>query len=763
MVVISGNSLQAGGTVAVRDEGIPSELRERHQWVAWKLVHREGQTKPTKVPYIAPKVQVKASTTDRSTWGSFQDVISAFQAGLCDGIGFVFSESDPFVGVDLDGCRDPETGMLEQWAEEIIEFLGSYTDASPSGTGVHIILEGKLPSGRRRKGQIEMYSEGRFFTMTGEGLPQCPQSIEQRAPELLQLHSRVFNEEEKQVKSSPVTRHQENSGVLDDDNLINKASQALNGEKFRALWSGDWHSYDSESEATLALCNLLAFWTEGDPQQMDRMFRRSGLMRPKWDEPRGRETWGKQQIKVALYATHVPIVREDGGPEEGNLRLTDTWNARRLVEHNNGDLLWCEVFKCWYVYDGTRFIKDSTREVERRAEATVKAFYEYAGGYDDRSKRQELAEWAVKSESRYRIYNMVESAKRMVPVVPNEFDTDPLLFNVLNGTIDLRTNQIRPHNRVDRLLKRADVVYDPRATSPLWLEFLQHIFQGNESVIGFVQRLFGYCLTGLVTEHIIVILYGTGANGKSTMVTTLRRLMGDYAYHARPEVFMAKHNDTQGFELVPLASARVVTAAEIGGGKRLDEALVKEMTGGEPITCAPKYGDFFTFQPSFKPLLVTNNKPEIKGVDEGIWRRLVLVPFTVTIPREMRDLDLSNKLEKELPGILNWALGGLERYRSEGLNPPQEVLTAIDQYRAEQDILGAWIEDRCELDPDLSGEYGVLYEDYCSWCESNKEQPLKKSFFSSSLDQRGCVSHRAGKGKRTRIGISLRSTQGVTR
>jgi putative DNA primase/helicase len=483
------------------------------------------------------------------------------------------------------------------------------------------------------------------------------------------------------------------------------------------------------------------------------------------------EARGWQEWKEALGITFsrngsgkpkkpLPPTGEPEAGEQTELHLTDTWNAHRLVTENQGDILWCEVFKQWFVYDGTRYLRDLTREVERRAERTVKELYQYAASFPDKERRQAVATWAVQSESRFRIASMVESAKRMVPVHPNEFDADPMLFNVLNGTVDLRTQTLLPHHPGHRLTRLAPVAFDPRATCPLWLAFLDRIFSGNQSVIGFVQWLFGYCLTGLLTDHIIVILYGTGANGKSTLLGVLRSLAGDYAHHYRPEVFTAKRGDSQGFELVPLAGARVVTASETSAGRRLDEALVKEMTGGEPISCAPKYGDFFTFQPVFKPLLATNHKPQVRGVDEGIWRRLILLPFTVTIPEADRDRELPGKLQQELPGILNWVLVRVRDFLDVGLAIPDEVRAATQDYRSEQDVLGGWIEDNCVMKAEVADEYSVLYEDYVSWCSENNEEPLSKARFSASLDERGCMTHRGTKGKRLRLGIARRLAVG---
>ena len=640
----------------VKPDAIPQELRNRDQWVCWRLEKRDGAKKLAKVP-LDPKTLKRASSTDSTTWGTFAGAYSCYLEGRADGVGFVFTPADPFDGIDLDGCRNPESGVLLPWAEEVIKSLCSYTEVSPSGTGLHVILQGTLPPGGRRKGVIEMYSEGRYFTITGHRLDGFSEKIEQRPEELLELHTRVFGED-KNPPRNPDSKPHDLNGVSDDDALIQKACRSRSGEKFQALWKGDWSSYNSESEATLALCNLLAHCTDGDAARMDRLFRRSGLMRPKWDERRGNTTWGLQQIGMAL-SDFTSSRSQDNKSEETvseELVLTDTWNGRRLVQDSDCDILWCDVFRNWYVYDATRYRKDETREVERRAENTVKSLYQRAAVLKDRKSRQELVEWAIRSESKHGINSMVESAKRMVPVHPLEFDMDPYRFNVLNGTINLKTGRLGSHRRQHRITKRADVIFDPAARCPSWLGFLNDIYKGNENLIDFTKRLFGYCLIGALTEQVIVILYGTGANGKSTLLGVLRLLAGDYAYHARPEVFASKRQEPQGFELVPLAGARVVTTAETRAGKHLDEALVKEMTGGEPVTCAPKYGDFFSFQPVFTPIIATNHKPVIRGANEGIWRRVLLVPFDVTIPEDQRDKELPHTLKGELSGILNWAL-----------------------------------------------------------------------------------------------------------
>lgn len=274
---------------------IPQELLPLPHWVGWRAEQRNG--KSTKVP-VDPKSGHKADTTDANTWGDSESAIAAVEKFKLSGIGFVFTGA-PYTGVDLDDCRDPKTGVVQGWAMDIIKQLDSYTEASPSGRGVHIFVRGKLPAGRRRKGKVEMYDTGRYFTMTGHHIPGTPTSIEDRQAQLEALHERVFRPVERNWAANSNVTHMPPVSV-DDRNLIDRASQASNGDKFRRLWSGRWDGdYASQSEAEQALCNLLAFWTGKDRDRIDRLFRQSGLMREKWE----RQDYRERTIRAACDST----------------------------------------------------------------------------------------------------------------------------------------------------------------------------------------------------------------------------------------------------------------------------------------------------------------------------------------------------------------------------------------------------------------------------------------------------------------------------
>ncbi|WP_435365784.1 phage NrS-1 polymerase family protein [Haloarchaeobius sp. DYHT-AS-18] len=289
--------------MTVDTEVIPEALREYDQWVHWREVLRNG--KRTKLP-VVPRMKKYASVSDPDTWTDFENACRALRSNL--GLGFVFTEDDPFLGVDLDNCR--ADGALDSRAQDIVERLDSYTEVSPSGTGVHVILEGSIPGSRSRKGSVECYDSGRFFTMTGDRLATGSPAVEPRQVAFDAMY-RTYVSPRKAQKSNRSAQHATGSTsmgtstTLDDSELLEKAHSAENGQKFTRLWGGNTTGYESHSEADMALCCLLAFWTANDESRIDRLFRQSGLHRPKWDEVHYSDgtTYGKRTIERAVNVT----------------------------------------------------------------------------------------------------------------------------------------------------------------------------------------------------------------------------------------------------------------------------------------------------------------------------------------------------------------------------------------------------------------------------------------------------------------------------
>ncbi|WP_338819594.1 hypothetical protein MTCOM_10940 [Moorella thermoacetica] len=449
-------------------------------------------------------------------------------------------------------------------------------------------------------------------------------------------------------------------------------------------------------------------------------------------------------------------VRED---DEAREHLTDLGNARRLIKQHGENLHYCHPWGKWLVWDGKRWKKDETGAVLRLAKDTARSIYAEAAEEPEEAIRKKIADHARKSESALRIKAMVTLAESEpgIPVLPRELDRNPWLLNVQNGTIDLRTGELWPHKREDLITKIVPVEYDSEAGCPTWLAFLDRIMAGNERLIAFLQRAAGYSLTASTQEQCFFLLHGTGANGKSVFLTTLLAVMGDYGIQAAPDLLLAKSGESHPTEVADLFGARLVVATETEAGRRLAENLVKQLTGGDRLKARFMRQDFFEFEATHKIWLATNNKPIVKGTDYAIWRRIKLIPFTVTIPTKEQDKSLPAKLRQELPGILAWAVKGCLEWQKRGLDEPQEVIAATAAYRDEQDILGSFITDCCVVNPLAKVTAKNLYKAYVDWCEENGEYPQSQRNFGMRLTERGFTSQRGTAGRHFWQGIGLRS------
>ena len=788
----------------------PASLLELAQWVTWR---REQRQKPngdiywTKVPYN-PRNGHKAQTNNPRTWGTFAQATAAAKRARHDGVGFVVTREDPFVGIDLDHCRDAVTGELEAWARAIVEQMRSYTEVSPSGTGLRILVQGTLPPQHRKDGDIEMYESGRFFTMTGLHLNGTPPDIEARQEALAALHDAVFAARIYGVDEAQPLRHKGQhpgaAGVtrLDDAAILKSAQAAKNGAKFARLWNGDTSDYRADaSRADMALCGMLAFWIGPDAARIDRMFRQSGLMREKWDEARGSSSYGARTIAAVLSTarefytdpkvtplraperTERPEKREwrtapptDGSsalkPDEtdsehggngghgdspnmpppgvsmdGLAHLTDLGNARRLVARHGENLRFVATWNQWLVWDGTRWRRDATGEVYRLAKETVAAIYLEAAETQDSDRRKEIAKWSLRSESDARVRAMLWQAQSEpeISCESDDFDRWPFLLTCENGTLDLRSGKLLSHDRRHLLTRLAPVAYEAPAACPTWLAFLTRIMDGDDELIAFLQRAVGYSLTDDTSEQVLFLLHGNGQNGKSKFLEAIEGVAGDYGMQTPTTTLMAKRDNNIPNDVARLKGARFVKAIETDEGHALAESLVKQMTGGDMLSARFMRGEWFDFKPTFKLWLAANHLPTIRGNDDGIWRRIRYIPFEVQIPEAERDNHLGDKLMAEYPGILAWAVQGCLQWQRQGLRPPEKVTRATSQYRSAMDRFSAFLDDCCVLHPNATVSAKRLRKVYEDWCTENGERPRSASWVGQQLQRRRIESSRSDK------------------
>lgn len=417
--------------------------------------------------------------------------------------------------------------------------------------------------------------------------------------------------------------------------------------------------------------------------------------------------------------------------------LTDTGLAERFTEQHGHNARYCHPWKKWFVWDGTRWRNDDTGAVDNLAKRTARWILTEASQEEDKYIRSQLIDFAKASESATRRAAMVKLAQSEpgIPILPSDLDNNVWLLNVPNGTLDLKTGELRPHDRGDMITKLCPVRYDPAATCPHWLQFFDRIFASNAALIQFVQRVCGMCLTGDVSEQILLVYHGVGANGKSVLLNTQLAMMGtDYAMQAPPDLLMEKRNDAHPTERADLHGKRLVCSIETEDGRRLAESLVKSLTGGDRLRARRMHEDFWEFPPTHKLILACNHKPVIRGTDHAIWRRLKLAPFNVVIPAAEQDKSLAATLQGELPGILAWSVRGCLDWQQHGLGEPAEVTDATASYRVEQDALAEFISQCCTLDSNTYDRASRLFAGYSSW---SGDKSINRRRFGKAMTDRG--------------------------
>lgn len=736
---------------------IPDELKQLNNWCVWKFEKRNG--KRTKIPFNAETGEF-AKSNDKSTWSSYETAVNA--EGV-DGIGFFFEP--PYLGIDIDDIDDDlhrfkQGDKLDNIVSEFNEAFKSYTEVSPSGNGLHIIVKGKIPGTRRRKGNIEMYDSGRFFTMTGKSIGKYKDVTEVSKQVFKTIYDKYLPDNTVQYPTT--NNYQQNIHNLSEIDVINEIYKSKQAKLFDDLMKGNYEPYyTSHSEADMALANILAFWCAKDYSQMDSIFRQSNLYRDKWDEKRKNSTYGEQTLFKAINEAnniYTPKQQTDDNPlryalsklfdnqeetKEYPIRsYDDTGNADRFIDRYGNLYKYSYIANKFYIYDGMKWKVDDKGSIRKLIDEMIESIKNekvlHSEDVTEEEAREVFQKYYKKTRGTQAKKNIMNELMHRRPATPDDFDRDDMLINVANGYIDLTSRELYKHDINKMFSQITNTDYTEKMQPAVWLDFLNDIFAGDQKVIRYIQKALGYSLTGSTREQIMFILFGKGRNGKSIFVEVISEILGDYSNNMQAKSLMVKKNDNVNTDIARLSKARFVTSSEPNEGFRFDEGLIKQLTGGDKVTARFLYAEEFEYTPKFKIWVSTNHKPIIRGTDDGIWRRLVLIPFDVQIPEEKVDKDLKYKLLREAPAILNWMAEGAYMWMQEGLAMPEKLKEAVQKYRNEMDTLGQFIEDCCKVDKNSSEKVSNLHQAYKTWSNDNltSTKVLGMKSFSQKMEER---------------------------
>jgi putative DNA primase/helicase len=768
--------------LACEPDNIPSELKALHRWCCWNAVPKKSKPdEMDKKPVRADNPRIGLSKTSPEQWRDFTTAERCLAGGEVSGLGFLTGGG--IVAIDIDEVVGPD-GELPAEVSELLTRLATYCELSPSGRGVRAFLLGTLPGKNitSKAAGLELYGEGGYVTVTGHRLEAFPGTVAEGGELLAELYAKASARPAKPAPEKQ--RPRPASAPLGADEVVQLARRSRHATAVEALLAGDWQgAYPTQSEAELALANHLAFYAgPGGEAVVLEAIRSSGMAREKNGEPRGASTHlgltvskafeGRTDFyaagrngKATATVAALPVDRPLTGPACLTVpsTLTDIGLGRRLVARAAGTLRWCTQHKQWMAWDGQRWVPDDGARAAAAAKRVADELWREMADAGPAAATKEVVRF-VRAASDARTIGAAVLMARSEPgiaVSTDELDTHHWLFNCANGTLDLRTLKLLPHTPGHLLTHFADAVaFEPTAEAPTWKRFLVDVTGGDELLERFLQRSFGICLTGDVSEQHLWLHHGTGRNGKSTTLELLSYLMGSYAGPAPSELLLATDRGPEvERQVASLAGRRLVTTREVAQGRRLNEVAVKSLTGGDTIQGRHIYGSPFTLCPTWKLHVACNHRPVVHGTDNGIWRRLLLVPWNERFEGARDDKRLGEKLRAELPGILNWMVAGLVRWQAEGLAPPERVTVATAGYAGENDVIGRWLEERTLTGRQYVAEAGALYRNYTAWCEERGERVMSLTALGLELERRGFTSERHTSGphrfKTVRLGLGL--------
>lgn len=792
---------------------IPQELKTSCRFCAWKMEKGKGgkgahgSSRLTKVPY-KPGTNQKAQTNNPNTFSDFADAMKAYAMGGYDGIGIRVASG--IGAIDIDHCIR-EDGTLNDVAASVLGiFKDAYFERSPSGTGLRgffkvdedYIFDKTVYYINNRTHGLEVYLPGatnRFVTVTGN---QYREGSVPHDMEALQTVLDTFMKRKTQVTNT----HIEPCSYLTDEQVIEHAKNSANGERFMDYYNGDWQKYfDNQSDADMGFVSMLCFWCGCDEEQIDRIFRSSGMMRPKWDRKQAGTTYGAITIRNAVstcQSIYLPVNSGDltnpeqefediDGEEEkkaadfkadiSRIKLT----LEEMKPHSNPRYgrdeigignAFADFFQpiarfnrdrgIWYVYDGRIWRPDEGGlKVAELAKLLADKLYTFALQIKDEDVRNRYIKRVQKLQLRKNRKTMVEDAKSVHPIPMAAFDRNTSLFNCQNGTLDLKTMEFREHSPEDYLTMVSGVTYDPDASCPRWHSFINEVMCNDQELAAYLQRALGYALTGDTTLECMFILYGaTSRNGKGTTMETFLKIMGDYGKTSNPEMLSTKFGSANASgpseEIARLAGIRFVNISEPEKKITFNAALVKRLTGNDTINARYLHENSFDFKPVFKIFINTNYLPNVSDMTLFDSGRLKIIPFKRHFDEAEQDKGLKSLFaeQENLSGIFNWCLEGYREFRKARLESPKAVIEAIREYRDDSDRFGQFIEAWLEEGEAYEVRTSAAYKLYSDWCKKYNYNAENVKNFKTAMEKRFRIERRRPKdgGEKTTLILGCR-------
>jgi len=725
---------------------IPEELKLNAVWCCWKYVNNKNGDN-IKMPFN-PLTGYPAKSNDKSTFVSYMTLmryakqyISYEGEKMVGGIGLgVFNG---YSAIDIDHCV--KDGKLSNMAQEIVDFCNSYTEYSPSGTGIRIIFESKIHIDKNKyyinnsKNGLEIYisdNTNKFVTITGNSinnfginkidLTEILDKYMKRSVPLVPTVAPVFN----------------NNVTIDIEDALKKDS------KLNELWYNKAPgSHSNESELDMALCCKLAFYCNGDFAKIKKAFESSPYYLSK--DQKHLDKWAKgydvETINHAInfVGSHsiVNTPRYEPEPVKGkSYGLNDTGNAHRFADKFQENVHYNFDNEMWMLWNGKYWETDVKQKIRDYVDVLADDMKNDLRYEDDEIRRKVISQNINHIQNNSGKKALLEECQHIggIPVLNSDFDNDIYLVCANNMVYDLYNQKQLPFDRSLMMSQTLSCDIDLEHEPVKWIKFLHEIFDNDEEMIRYNQKVWAYCTSGSTREQQMWIYYGDGNNGKSLALEILNTLWGSYSSTSRPELLVdSKNSNVSSEEIARLAHKRSTILEEIKDGDRMNESLVKQLTSGlGKMTGRFLYGNTFEFNLIAKILQASNYKPKIKGIDKGVWRRINLVPlyrdFTNTLNKDLRD-----ELLEELPQIAGWLCKGFALYLKEGLdNKPEKIVKETKEYKEESDIVQTWINENCEVEKGAWTRATELFEDFVLWCKKNMENVLTQTAFGRNMGKK---------------------------